>query len=258
MAMPAEGGVEHEEHVVLGVYDLLPEVPRVHLLTYVALQGGNHKGHAMLPRLLPQVLQHLVVGVHATLCPVAVETAGSLRLTLRDRPRGHGVADAGEAPVVQGVVWEVVGLDVVPDLLVGPVHQRVHLEAPIVPLHHGQLLALAALRPPPAGDPCLRLQIVKGMRRGLYLAQVRIPAVVAGPEVGPVLLVKLPLLPCTEAVRAVDLQLHVGKSSGDVLHEGVGLGKQVQRVDHGHGHLPEEAQGRRPVEQDHGRRAEAA
>ena len=83
--------------------------------------------------------------------------AGARRAARPDRLGAVGAADRGVALIVQRVVREVVLMDVVPDVALGPVRERVQLPEPeaLVPAELRGLGATAGVLAADAGDPAV-------------------------------------------------------------------------------------------------------
>lgn len=93
---------------------------------------------------------------------LAAPAAGALVLGGVDGAGGVPVADGLVAAVEEGVVGDVVLVDVRLDAGEGPVDQRVDLDdaaALLVHLDEGDLVALPALRPPPPRQHCRHAEV---------------------------------------------------------------------------------------------------
>src|SRR2546423_1910469 len=139
-----------------------------------------------------RVLADRGVGVDAALELVgAGPAAGALLLVSRGRPRAGDAADRTVASLVQGVVRNLVDLDVGPDALLVPVRQRVDLPDAVAlgPLQLRRVGAARRLIAPDAGDP----GVVRLERREqrLDLADVTATVGIGLPEVRDLALVLL-------------------------------------------------------------------
>src|SRR6266571_2511749 len=165
--------------------------------------------------------------------------------------RAGPAADAGVVPVVQDVVRDVVGADVVPDLLPGPLRQRVQLHQveQLVPLHQSGVGAGRRLVAADAGDPGLEAAEVALERLHLadLAAEVGLPAVEIAAVLGRLLLDR-------------HERFHADDPYAVLLHDAVadleGLLEEVVGVEIEDRHRPIDP--RDHVDQRHVLRAEAA
>ena len=167
-------------------------------------------------------------------------------------PRAVDAPDAGIAALVQGVVRDVVGPDVVPDLLLAPRRERVDLDEAefLVPRDDGDGLPRIGLVPPQARDP--RRAALEGAAVRLDLAHGAAEVGVARPE----RLAKLDRLLVEAPPGAVGDGLDA-VAALHVVDEVVGLGEEQVGVEIEDTDV--RAQARRHVEQRHaGGTAEAA
>src|SRR5437899_2061611 len=84
-------------------------------------------------------------------------SAGARVLSFADRARARCASDGLVALVIERVVRDIVGADVIPDLVLGPIGQRRDLNDPAVVVIDFDLADIRASRPlvaTQAGHPC--------------------------------------------------------------------------------------------------------
>eukprot|EP00567_Pseudictyota_dubia_P007482 CAMPEP_0197439372 /NCGR_PEP_ID=MMETSP1175-20131217/6130_1 /TAXON_ID=1003142 /ORGANISM="Triceratium dubium, Strain CCMP147" /LENGTH=303 /DNA_ID=CAMNT_0042969281 /DNA_START=222 /DNA_END=1133 /DNA_ORIENTATION=- len=171
--------------------------------------------------------------------------------------RGLHVADGLVPSIVQRIVRNVVLLDVLPNLIVRPVRQRIDLDSRgivVIDLEHVQVRPFAPLRRSSAGNPSGRSQLLERAKHRLDLDDPVVLVRVGTPEVRPVLGHEGGLV--VEAEGTELAQAHVVEVGLDSVDEVVRFGEEVEGVE-GYGRDGAEyAQLGHLVKDDHSRRAE--
>src|SRR6185312_7854719 len=101
------------------------------------------------------------------------EETGVFRIHARfPTTAGVAIADRDVALVPQRVVWQAMAAQVMTDIAVAPVGQRMQFPAAMPPFENIDRGAAARLLPAQAGDPAARVQLVQGPLHRLDLAQL--------------------------------------------------------------------------------------
>mmetsp|Transcript_87417 Transcript_87417/g.178630 ORF Transcript_87417/g.178630 Transcript_87417/m.178630 type:complete len:271 (-) Transcript_87417:112-924(-) len=236
-AVATHGRVEFQEHILLGFQDHLVEILCVHLKACITGQMWHIilrqdvaiRSHGLLGTKACEVRVHGTLGLLAR-----AKSTCTFRFARSGRTSVHHISDAAVATIMQGIVRNLMFVNVLPNSVQIPESQRIDLQSPRIFLQHLHLLPLRPLRPSAPRDPHCGAQETQGPRRGFYLGEVAVLFKVILPQIFAVGFVEAASLTFQEVFGIENRQLHLRIMLGDVVHVLVALWKKVQGVNQHH------------------------
>ena len=180
---------------------------------------------------LHQVLGVLGAGVVDTTLGLllTLPATGALVLVVSNGLGGVPVTNAFVATVEELVVWDVVLLDVLLNLIEGPVGHGVDLDkAGLVNFDDVEVTTLATLAAATASEDGVNVHFAVGTLGGLNLGNPIVESIVGFPEAVTVLC--LEFLGGLSAGRLVHVNVVVGVASADTVDQRQGLAEVVQSI----------------------------
>lgn len=160
---------------------------------------------------------------------LALPATGALVFVLLDGLGGVVVTDALVASVEKFVIRDIVVLDVLTDLIKGPVGEGVDFDkASLVDLENIEVTTLAALASSATGQDCIDLEIAVCALSRLNFGEPVVSFVVGFPQTFTVFVGEFFFCLCAQWL--IDMDVEVGVSLADTVHKRKSLLKVMQSI----------------------------
>lgn len=160
---------------------------------------------------------------------LALPATGALVFVFLDRLGGVVVTDALVASVEEFVIRDTIVLDILTDLIKGPVGERVDFDkAGLVDLENVEITTLAALASSATGQDCIDLELAVCALSRFNFGEPVVPFVVGFPETFTVFVGEFFFCRCAQ--RLIDMDVEVGVSLAHTVHKRKCLFEVMQSI----------------------------